>query len=183
MLLLSFWDFFPSYLVVFFMCGWFSRFLVSLFTVLAVSNTCPFSKERMSLSILLLRITSFLNLHDRILTIHYRSLGLLLLLKQIFSPESLGATFFFFFKWHYFSNYFFSNFQTFFSTIFFKLLFQTTLIGRTDAETPILWPSDVKNCLIRKDPDAGKDWRREEKGTTEDGMVGWPHRLNGHEFE
>ena len=58
-------------------------------------------------------------------------------------------------------------------------------IGRTDAEAeaPILWPPDAKNWLIRKDPDAGKDWRREEKGTTEDEMVGWHHRLNAHEFE
>ena len=56
---------------------------------------------------------------------------------------------------------------------------------RTDveAETPILWPPDVKNWLIRKDPDGGKDWRREEKGMTEDEMAGWHHRLNGHEFE
>ena len=58
-------------------------------------------------------------------------------------------------------------------------------IVRTDAEaeTPILWPSDVKNWLLGKDPDAGKDWKREEKGATEDKMVGWPHLLNGHEFE
>ena len=58
-------------------------------------------------------------------------------------------------------------------------------IGRTDAEaeTPILWTPDVKNCLIWKDPDAGKDGRQEEKGTTEDEMVGWHHWLNGHEFE
>ena len=57
--------------------------------------------------------------------------------------------------------------------------------GRTDveAETPILWPPDAKSWLIWKDPDAGKDWRWEEKGTTEDEMVGWHHRLNGHEFE
>ena len=57
-------------------------------------------------------------------------------------------------------------------------------IGRTDveAETPILWPLDMKNWLIGKDLDAGKDWRQ-EKGTTEDEMVGWHHRLNGHEFE
>ena len=57
-------------------------------------------------------------------------------------------------------------------------------IGRTDveAETPILWPTDAKSWLIWKDPDAGKDWRQEEKGTTEDEMVGWHHRLNGHEF-
>ena len=47
----------------------------------------------------------------------------------------------------------------------------------------ILWPPDTKNWLIGKDPDAGKDWRQEEKGTTEDEMVGWHHRLNGHEFE
>ena len=58
-------------------------------------------------------------------------------------------------------------------------------IGRTDAEaeTPILWPADVKNWLIWKDPDAGNDWRREEKRITEDEMVGWHHQLNGHEFE
>ena len=57
--------------------------------------------------------------------------------------------------------------------------------GRTDveAETPILWPPDVKNWLIWKDLDAGKEWRREEKGMTEDEMVGWDHWLNGHEFE
>ena len=48
---------------------------------------------------------------------------------------------------------------------------------------PILWPPDAKNWLIGKDPDAGKDWRWEEKGTTEDEMVGWHHSLNGHEFE
>ena len=59
------------------------------------------------------------------------------------------------------------------------------LIERTDAEaeTPILWPPDVKNWLIGKDPDAGKDWRQEEKGTTEDEMAGWHHWLDGHEFE
>ena len=58
-------------------------------------------------------------------------------------------------------------------------------IGRTDAEAeaPTLWPPDVKNWLIRKDPDAGKDWRWEEKGMTEDEMVGWQYLLNGHEFE
>ena len=57
-------------------------------------------------------------------------------------------------------------------------------IGRTDvgAETPTLWPPDAKSWLIWKDPDAGKDWGQEEKGTTEDEMVGWHHRLNGHEF-
>ena len=59
------------------------------------------------------------------------------------------------------------------------------VIGRTDAEAeaPMLWLSDVKNWLIGKDPDVGKDWRREEKGTTEDEMVGWHHQLDGHEFE
>ena len=58
-------------------------------------------------------------------------------------------------------------------------------VGRTDAEaeTPILWPLDVKNWILGKDPDAGKDWRLEEKGTTEDEMVGWCHRLDGHEFD
>ena len=58
-------------------------------------------------------------------------------------------------------------------------------IGRTDveAEAPVLWPPDAKNQFIGKDPDAGKDWRQEEKGTAEDEMVGWHHRLNGHEFE
>ena len=56
-------------------------------------------------------------------------------------------------------------------------------IGRTDAEAPILWPSDAKNWLIGNNSDAGKDWRQEEKGTTEDEMVGWHHQLNGHEFE
>ena len=58
-------------------------------------------------------------------------------------------------------------------------------IGRTDveAETPILWPPDAKNCLIRKDPNAGKDWRWKEKGMTEDAMVGWYHWFNGHEFK
>ena len=57
--------------------------------------------------------------------------------------------------------------------------------GRIDAraETPILWPPDAKNWLIGKDPDAGKDWRQEEKGTTEDEMVGWHCRLNGNEFK
>ena len=58
-------------------------------------------------------------------------------------------------------------------------------IGRTDveSETPILWPHDIKSCLIWKDLDAGNDWRQEEKGTAEDGMVGWHHPLNRHEFE
>ena len=63
-------------------------------------------------------------------------------------------------------------------------------IGRTDAEaeTPILWPPHVKSwkrptLFIGKDPDAGRDWGQEEKGTTEDEMAGWHHRLDGHEFE
>ena len=58
-------------------------------------------------------------------------------------------------------------------------------IERTDAkdETLVLWPPDVKSQLIRKDPDAGKDWRQGEKGTTEDKMVGWRHWLNGQELE
>ena len=58
-------------------------------------------------------------------------------------------------------------------------------IGSTDAEAeaPILSPPDAKNWLTGEDPDAGKDWRREEKGVTEDEMVGWHHRLDGHEFE
>ena len=57
-------------------------------------------------------------------------------------------------------------------------------IGRTDvaAETPILWPPDVKSWLIGKDPDAGKEWGQEEKGMTEDEMVGWHHWLDGHGF-
>ena len=58
-------------------------------------------------------------------------------------------------------------------------------IGRTDATTElqILWPPNVKSWLIRKDLDVGKDWKQEEKGTTEEEMVGWHHQLNGHEFE
>ena len=58
------------------------------------------------------------------------------------------------------------------------------IIGRTDvkAETPIVWPADAKSWLIWKDPDAGKDWGQEEKGMTEDEMVGWHHRLSGHGF-
>ena len=57
-------------------------------------------------------------------------------------------------------------------------------IGRTDseAETPILWPPDVKSWLTGKDPDAGTDWRQEEKGTTEEEMLGWHHQLDGHGF-
>ena len=52
-----------------------------------------------------------------------------------------------------------------------------------EAETQILWPPDTKNWLFGKDPEAGNDWRQEEKGTTEDEIVGWHHRLNGHDFE
>ena len=63
--------------------------------------------------------------------------------------------------------------------------YPSLFIGRTDAEAeaPIFWPPDAKNWLIIKDPDAEKDWRQEEKGTTEDEMVGWHHWLNGCEFE
>ena len=59
------------------------------------------------------------------------------------------------------------------------------IIGRNDdeAEAPILWPTDVKNWLIWKDPNAGKDWRQKEKETTEDEMIGWHHQLDGLEFE
>ena len=58
-------------------------------------------------------------------------------------------------------------------------------IGRTDveAETPVFWPPHAKSWLIGKDPDAGRDWGQEEKGTTEDEMAGWHHRLDGREFE
>ena len=58
-------------------------------------------------------------------------------------------------------------------------------IGRNGAKakTPILWPPHAKSCLIGKDPDVGRDWGQEEKGTTEDEMAGWHHRLDGHEFE
>ena len=57
--------------------------------------------------------------------------------------------------------------------------------GRTDAEaeSPILWPLDGKNCLIGNDPDAGKDWRQEKKGATGDEIIGWHHQLSGQEFE
>ena len=57
------------------------------------------------------------------------------------------------------------------------------LTKRIDAEAPILWPPDAKSWLLGKDPDAGKDWGQEEKGTTEDEIVGWHHWLNGHKFE
>ena len=58
-------------------------------------------------------------------------------------------------------------------------------IGRADAEaeTPVLWPPDVKKWVIGKDLDVGRDWGQEEKGTTEDKMVLWPHRLDGYEFD
>ena len=58
-------------------------------------------------------------------------------------------------------------------------------IGKTEAETeaPIIWPPDMKSWLTEKDPNAGKDWGQEEKGTTEDEMAGWHHWLNRHEFE
>ena len=58
-------------------------------------------------------------------------------------------------------------------------------IGKIDAETetPIIWPPDANSWLIGKDPDAGKDWSWEEKGTPEDEMAGWHHQINGHEFE
>ena len=58
-------------------------------------------------------------------------------------------------------------------------------IDRTDveAETPVLWPLHIKSWVIGKDSDAGRDWRQEEKGTTEDEMAGWHHRVNGREFK
>ena len=58
-------------------------------------------------------------------------------------------------------------------------------IGRTDAkaETPVLWPPHAKSRLIGKDSDAGRDWGQQEKGTTEDEMAGWHHRLDGHESQ
>ena len=58
-------------------------------------------------------------------------------------------------------------------------------IARPDAEaeTPLLWPPHAKSCLIRKDPDAGRDWGQEEKGTTEDELAKWHHGLDGHESE
>ena len=70
-------------------------------------------------------------------------------------------------------------------TLIFTILKSIIFIGRTDAEAdaPILWPPDAKNWLTGKDSDAGKDWRLEEKGTTEDEMVGWHHQLDGQECE
>ena len=69
--------------------------------------------------------------------------------------------------------------------LYFKGNQSWIFIGRTDAEaeTPILWPPDLKNWLTGKDPDAGKDWRQEEKGMTVDEMVGWHHQLYGHDSE
>ena len=64
-----------------------------------------------------------------------------------------------------------------------KISPEYSLEGLMLKQAPILWPSDAKNWLIGKDPYVGKDWGQEEKGTTEDEMVGWHHRLNGHEFE
>ena len=60
-----------------------------------------------------------------------------------------------------------------------------SMFGRNDAEaeTPVLWPRHVKSCLIGKDSDAGRDWGQEEKGTTEDEMAGWHHRLDGRESQ
>ena len=58
-----------------------------------------------------------------------------------------------------------------------------SLEGYAEAETPILWPPHVKSWFVGKDPDAGRDWGQEEKGTTKDEMVGWHHQLDGHEFE
>ena len=74
---------------------------------------------------------------------------------------------------------------TWLSDCYFMGYLSWVFIGRTDAEaeTPILWPPHAKSWLIGKDPDAGRDWRQEEKGMTENGMAGWHHRLDGHEFE
>ena len=68
---------------------------------------------------------------------------------------------------------------------FLKEINSEIFFGRTDAEAeaPILWPPDEKSWLIGKDSDAGKDWRQQENGGTEDEMVEWHHWLNGHEFE
>ena len=68
---------------------------------------------------------------------------------------------------------------------FFAKVYSWVFTGRTgaEAEAPIPWPPNAKNWLTGKDPDGGKDWRQEEKGTTENEMVGWHQQLNGHEFE
>ena len=81
--------------------------------------------------------------------------------------------------WFLPSGYFWQGLQTFLSPKGNSLWI---LIGRTEAEAPILWPSDRKSQLTEKDPDADKDWGQEEKGVADE-MVGWHHRLNGHEFE
>ena len=60
---------------------------------------------------------------------------------------------------------------------------QSWIFTDAEAEAPIFWPPDAKNWLIGKDPDPGKDWKQENKGMTEDEMVGWHHRLDGQEFE
>ena len=86
----------------------------------------------------------------------------------------------------FFTIWFTRKTQHLFKTKWIMLLkIHYDFFGRTDAEaeTPILWPPDMKSWLIWKDPDAGKDWGQEEKGTTEDEMVGWHHWLNGHAFE
>ena len=76
-----------------------------------------------------------------------------------------------------------SQWQDFILLMADNILFYVCVCVCIEAETPILWPPDVKSWLIWKDPDAGKGWRWEEKGTTEDEMVGWHHWLKGHEFE
>ena len=63
-----------------------------------------------------------------------------------------------------------------------QIWYNTSLVD-AEAETPVLWPPHAKSWLIRKDPDAGRDWGQEEKGTTEDEMAGWHHRLDGHGFQ
>ena len=74
------------------------------------------------------------------------------------------------------------SFFFFFQPVHLKGNQSWTFIGRTDAEAPILWPPDAQSQLIWKDPDAGKDWRQEEKGTKEDELFGCHHQLNGQEF-
>ena len=64
----------------------------------------------------------------------------------------------------------------------YKMILHSEFIALVEAETPIVWPPDAKNWLIWKDPDAGKNWGQEEKGTTEDEMVGWRYWLDGHGF-
>ena len=63
------------------------------------------------------------------------------------------------------------------------MILEGIMLNDAEAETLILWPHDAKNWFIGKDRDAGKEWRQEEKGTTEDEMVGWHHQLDGYEFE